>query len=204
MPRRTDLDGPALTYGGPTGAPVRQRRGVPTSTWVLLGVCLLLAVLLVASIQRGRTAMEQFQTPSASPPAASATAAAPASSPTAATPSASAAESSSPATVQVPPQATQVAARFVTAWLEPEAKRRVPALQQVATPGLTEQLRNVDPGRIVKAEPVGPPRPGSVSDGSATLNQRLSNGTTITLDLAMDPGSAYGWLVYAVSPGASG
>jgi hypothetical protein len=40
-----------------------------------------------------------------------------------------------------------------------------------------------------------------VSPYSATLRQRLSNGSTIVLELAADPEARYGWLVYLVSPG---
>jgi hypothetical protein len=205
MARRTDLDGPALTFGGPTGTPVRQRRRVPTSTWVLLGVCLLLMLLLLASIQRGRTALQQIQT-AATPTAAPSTPArapAPGGTATPATPSASGGSDSEEGTT-VPSGATSAASRFVTAWLEPEPKPRLSILKQVATPGLTEQLRDVDPAKVVDARPVGKPRPGSVSDGAATLNQRLSNGSSISIDLALDPDTRYGWLVYAVSPGARG
>lgn len=203
MARRTDLDGPSLTYGGPSGTPVRQRRQVPTSTLVLLGVCLLLTVLLLASIQRGRTALQQVQA-AASPTTAPTTPAQTSATAAPAAPSAGGLGSDSEEGTAVPQGATQAASRFVGAWLEPAPKPRLAALQQVATPGLTEQLRDVDPAKVVDAKPVGRPRPGSVSDGAATLNQRLSNGSTISIDLALDPDTRYGWLVYAVSPVARG
>ena len=201
MARRSDLDGPRLTYGGPTGTPVREPRRVPASTLVLLGICLLLAVLLTVSLTRGRSALQQVQ---ASPNTAPATpAASPA--PTPAT-SASADPSGSDAdeTTVAPVAATETASRFVDAWLDPDPKTRTPALQQVAAPGLVEQLQDVDPAKLPKARPVGVPKPGLVSEGSASLQQAMTDSSVVSLELAADPDSRYGWLVYSVSPGTGG
>jgi hypothetical protein len=174
---------------------------VPASTLVLLGICLLLAVLLTLSLTRGRSALQQVQ---ASPNTTPATpAASPA--PTPAT-SASADPSGSDAdeTTVAPVAATETASRFVDAWLDPDPKTRTPALQQVAAPGLVEQLQDVDSAKLPKARPVGVPKPGLVSEGSASLQQAMTDSSVVSLELAADPDSRYGWLVYSVSPGTGG
>jgi len=204
--RRGDLDGPRLTYGGPTGSPVRERRGVPTSTVVLLVVCALLLVLVVATVVRGRSAMSQVEpTATPVPSAASASPSPPvggAPSETGASPG-SGGPGAEEGTV-VPAGASEAAARFVTAWLDPNPKTREPVLAEVASAGLAEQLRAVDPAKIPKVKPVGAPMPGVVAESAATLQQQLSDRSSVTMELVAEPDTPYGWVVYTVSPSAGG
>jgi hypothetical protein len=205
LARRSDLDGPRLTYGGPAGAPVREPRRVPASTLVLLGVCLLLAVLLTVSLTRGRSALQQVQaSPTAAPATPPASPAPGPATPASASPSVDPSGSDAGETTVAPVAATETASRFVDAWLDRDPKTRTPALQQVAAPGLVEQLQDVDPAKLPKARPVGVPKPGLVSEGSASLQQSLSDRSVVSLELAADPDSRYGWLVYSVSPGTGG
>jgi hypothetical protein len=195
MPRRpSGLDGPRLTYGGRTGAPIREPRRIAPGTVVLVVLAVLAAVLIVLAVQRGLTNLRELE------PAGRTTAAATPASPTGGV-SAGPSGTDASETAKAPVGANEAASRFVKAWLDRNPKTRAPALEPVTAPGLAEQLANVDPARIPRARAVGSPRAVSVSPYSATLRQRLSNGSTIVLELAADPEARYGWLVYLVSPG---
>ncbi len=82
----------------------------------------------------------------------------------------------------------------------PQADVRVPMLRVVATDSLTEQLTDVDPAKIVKAKPVGDLVVDQASDYAAIADQRLSNKTTVRMQLVYDPASRYGWLVDTIDP----
>jgi hypothetical protein len=192
--RSSGLHGPRLTYGGRSGAPVRERRRIAPGPVVLAVGAAVLAVLLVVSLHRGIGNLRSLD--SASPGATSTVA----SSGSDVSPDGAQGSDASEAP-RVPAGANEAAARFVEAWLDPHPQSRQPALEPVTAPGLAEQLANVDPAKIPKAQAVGSPTPGSVSAYSATFKQRLSNKTTIVVDLAADPEARYGWLVYMVSPG---
>ena len=73
-------------------------------------------------------------------------------------------------------------------------------LREVATDSLTEQLSDVDPAKISKAKPVGDMVVGQASDYAATADQRLSNKTTVRMQLVYEPASRYGWLVDSIDP----
>ena len=73
-------------------------------------------------------------------------------------------------------------------------------MSEVATDNLTEQLRDVDPAKIVKAKPVGDLVIDQASDYAAIADQRLSNKTTVRMQLVYDPASRYGWLVDTIDP----
>jgi hypothetical protein len=89
---------------------------------------------------------------------------------------------------------------FLRAWREPSAEVRVPLLRVVATESLTDQLTDVDPAKIVKAKPVGDLVVSQASDYAASADQRLSNKTTVRMQLVYDPASRYGWLVDTIAP----
>jgi hypothetical protein len=94
----------------------------------------------------------------------------------------------------------EAATMFLRAWREPSAEVRVPLLRVVATESLTDQLTDVDPAKIVKAKPVGDLVVSQASDYAAAADQRLSNKTTVRMQLVYDPASRYGWLVDTIAP----
>jgi hypothetical protein len=190
----TQLDGPGMGYGPTWPA---ARRGVPRSTVVLAVLCVLLAVALaVVLLQRTPpTAGPAVATPAPTPTAASPT---PTISPTPATPTTPGTDASERA--DEPAGVRQAATMFLRAWREPSADVRVPLLRVVATDSLTEQLTDVDPAKIVKAKPVGDMVVSQASDYAASADQRLSNKTTVRMQLVYDPASRYGWLVDTIAP----
>ena len=58
----------------------------------------------------------------------------------------------------------------------------------------------MDPAKIVKAKPVGELVISQASDYAASADQRLSNKTTVRMQLVYDPASRYGWLVDSIAP----
>ena len=192
------LDGPGMGYGPYPAA----RRGVPRSTVVLAVVCLLLAIALaVVLLQRtaptaGPVAAAPTPTPTPAPR-----------SPGSSTPSVWATPSSpntagTDATERAgePAGVRDAATVFLQAWRQPSADVRVPMLRDVATDNLTEQLTDVDPAKIVKAKPVGQLVVNQASDYAASADQRLSDGSTVRMQLVYDPASRYGWLVDTIVP----
>jgi hypothetical protein len=198
MKRGNPLDGPAMGYGPYPAA----RRGVPRSTVVLAMVCLLLGIALAVVLLQ-RTA------PTAGPVAASPTPApTPATTSTRSpTPSVSATPSS-PITAGTdaseradePAGVRDAATVFLRAWREPSDEVRVRLLREVATDSLTEQLTDVDPAKISKAKPVGDLVVSEASDYAANADQRLSDKSTVRMQLVYDPASRYGWLVDTIVP----
>ena len=89
---------------------------------------------------------------------------------------------------------------FLQAWREPKADVRVRMLREVATDSLTEQLTDVDPAKIVRARPVGDLVVTEASDYAVNADQRLSDKTTVRMQLVYDPASRYGWLVDSITP----
>jgi hypothetical protein len=198
MRSQNPLDGPGMGYGPAWPA---ARRGVPRSTVVLAVLCLLLAVALaVVLLQRpaptaGPTAAIPSPTPAPSFSTASATPTASPSPGTETTGGTDAAErAGEPAGVR------EAATAFLKAWREPSAEVRVPVLREVATDSLTEQLTDVDPAKITKAKPVGDLVVSQASDFAANADQRLSDKTTVRMQLVYDPASRYGWLVDTIAP----
>jgi hypothetical protein len=188
------LDGPGMGYGPTWPA---ARRGVPLSTVVLAVVCLLLAVALaVVLLQR--------TPPTAGPVATTPTPAQTTASPTP-TVSPTPVRETTPGTdaterADEPAGVREAATMFLRAWREPSAEVRVPLLRVVATESLTDQLTDVDPAKIVKAKPVGDLVVSQASDYAAAADQRLSNKTTVRMQLVYDPASRYGWLVDTIAP----
>ena len=194
--RRSDLDGPRLTYGGPSATPVRERRrvGIGPSVVAVL-VLAVLAGLAGLSLSRGVATLSGLDAARpVSEPVRSARAL-----PAASPPSGSGSDAG--ARAAVPAGAREAATRFVAAWLDRNPGTRRAALRSVAVPGLAEQLAGTDPAKIPVAQPAGAPEPLAGSDYAATLRQRLTDQTSITVELAADPQARHGWLVYAVLPG---
>jgi hypothetical protein len=191
----SDLDGPGMGYGPAQAA---ARTGVPRSTVVLAVICLLLAAALVVVLLQ-RTA------PTAGPAAASSATPTPSTTSPSPTVSPAPGPPSTPGTDATeragePAGVRKAATLFLRAWREPSADVRVPLLRVVATDSLTEQLTDVDPAKIVKAKPVGDLVVGEASDYAASADQRLSNHTTVRMQLIYDPASRYGWLVDTIAP----
>ena len=69
-----------------------------------------------------------------------------------------------------------------------------------ATDSLLDQLVDVDPAKIPKAKPKGDLRVPSASDYAAVADQKMSDGTTVRMELVYEPASRYGWLVDTVGP----
>jgi hypothetical protein len=198
---RNLLDGPGMGYGPPRAA---ASGGVPRSTVVLALLCVLLAIALtVVLLQR---------TPSTAGPATATTPTpavtakpTPASSPPpsrVSTPSGSAATPGTDASERAgePAGVRAAATQFLRAWREPSAAVRVPLLSQVATNRLTEQLSDVDPAKVIKAKPVGQLLVSQASDYAASADQKLSDKSTVRMQLVYDPASRFGWLVDTITP----
>jgi hypothetical protein len=193
---RNPLDGPGMGYGPTWPA---ARRGVPRSTVVLAVVCLVLAVALaVVLLQRtSPTAgpVAATPTPTPTPTTASPT---PTVSPTPATPTTPGTDATE--RVDEPAGVRDAATQFLAAWQEPSAEVRIPMMSEVATASLTEQLSDVDPAKIVTAKPVGELVVSQASDYAANADQRLSDKTTVRMQLVYEPASRYGWLVDTIAP----
>jgi hypothetical protein len=188
------LDGPGMGYG-PTLP--NARRGVPRSTLVLAVVCLVLAVALAVVLVRrpAPTADPAATTPTPTPTTASPT---PSVSPTPATPTTPGTDATERA--DEPAGVRDAATQFLVAWQEPSADVRIPMMAEVATASLTEQLSDVDPAKIVTAKPVGEMVISQASDYAANADQRLSDKSTVRMQLVYDPASRYGWLVDTIAP----
>jgi hypothetical protein len=194
---RNQLDGQGMAYGPPRAA---ARRGVPRSTLVLALVCALLAVALAVAL------MERMPS-TAGPTVATTPTPAVSAEPTLASSSGSTSPGSRPtpgtdATERAgePAGVRDAATQFLRAWREPSADVRVPMLSQVATNRLTDQLSDVDPAKITKARPVGDLVVLQASDYAASADQRLSNKSTVRMQLVYDPSSRFGWLVDTIAP----
>ena len=189
------LDGPGMGYGPPRAS---DRRGVPRSTVVLAVVCLLLSVALaVVLLPRTRPTADPAAVPSTPTPTQSASA-----SPT---PTASPASKTTPGTdaserADEPAGVREAATVFLQAWQEPSAEVRAAMMSEVATDSLTEQLTDVDPAKVSEAKPVGDMVISQASDYAANADQRLSDKSTVRMQLVYDPASRYGWLVDSIAP----
>ena len=206
---RNQLDGPAMGYGplqaaargGLRGRGDRPRNGaVPRSPLLLALVCVLLgAALAVVLLNRGPSAAgPAVGTPSTAtaepaPTTASSPVATRGSSAT--TPGTDATERSSE-----PDGVREAATEFLRAWREPSAEVRIELLSEVATESLTERLTDVDPAKITHARPVGSLVVGQASDYAAIADQKLSDKSTVRMQLVYDPASRFGWLVDTISP----
>jgi hypothetical protein len=201
------LDGPGMGYGPTAGG---NRRGAPVVTVVLALVCLLLAAALAALLLRptGQTAAP------APVPVVTVTTTAAAPSPTAAppasvSPSVAATTTASPTPsggtdaslrADEPEGVREAATTFLRGWLEPKRKTRVALLQVSTTDSLLDRLADVDPAKIPEAKPAGDLVVPLATDYSAAADQKMSDGTTVRMELVYEPASRYGWLVDAVGP----
>ena len=98
----------------------------------------------------------------------------------------------------VPEGSEQVSIRFVRAWLDRNPKTRRPALDQLSSPALAEELMLTHPANIPRARPRGGPVLEYASAYSAQFTQALSTGLTIQVYLVTDPQARYGWLATSV------
>ena len=197
--RSNPLDGPGMGYGPVAGT---DRRGSPVVTVVLALVCLVLAATLAFVLLRpsgGLTAAPVVTVTT--------TAAAPSIKPASpsvagSTPSASPTPGGTDATLRAdePEGVRKSAATFLRGWLERKKSVRVELLQVSATDSLLDRLTDVDPKKIPKAKPVGDLVVPSASDYAAVADQKMSDGTTVRMELVYEPASRYGWLVDSVGP----
>jgi hypothetical protein len=111
-----------------------------------------------------------------------------------ATPAASASTTGAPAS---PAQAAALttATTFVRAWREPNAATRTALLHQVAAEPLAAQLVAVPAAKIPKSTPVAGPAVTVAGETTATADQRLSDNTTLRMQLVFDSAAQYGWVV---------
>ena len=196
MRERNPLDGPGMGYGPAQAA---GRTGVPRSTVVLAVICVLLAAALcVVLLQRTAPTAGPAAAATTPTPMPSATSPTPTPSPATGTPTPTGTDATERA--GEPAGARRAATLFLRAWRARSADVRVPLLRVVATDSLAEQLTDVDPDKIVKARPVGKLVIVQASDYAATADQRLSNKTTVRMQLIYDPASRYGWLVDTIAP----
>ena len=160
-------------------------------------VLLLAAVIAVAGLLAVWTVMSS-RTPTAGAPTSVPASASPTARPS--TPSASPLPSGSDAAegLGVPQGSQHAAAAFVRAWLDRDPKTREPALNEVATPALTEQLMLTDPANIPRARPRGAPVLDDASTFSTQFSQTLSTSMKIYVYLVADPEARYGWVATSV------
>ena len=90
---------------------------------------------------------------------------------------------------------------FVMGWLSTEPKRRRALIESTCSLRLAELLLLSDPDRLPDGRPVGPPTLVRRGVGVESYAQGLSDGTSIAVDLAADPGRSSGWTVTSVRPG---
>lgn len=152
----------------------------------VLGVVTVLVASLVAS-----TRTSQAEPP---PDAVASTSASPAPPPSSPLPSGSDAGQG----LAAPEGSQQAAAAFVRAWLDRDAKTRRPALQQVSSPALAEELMLTDPANIPRATPRGAPVLQDASTYSVQFTQAMSAGRPIQIYLVADPEARFGWLTTSV------
>ena len=212
--RNNPLDGPGMGYGPAAGA---DRRGSPVVTVVLALVCLVLAGTLAFVLLRptgGQTAAPVVTVtttaaaPTSTAPAKRPASSAPASPPAArsATPPATPATSATPGGTDAtlrgdePEGVREAATTFLRGWLEPDKAKRVRLLRESATDGLRDQVADVDPAKIPEAKPVGRLAVPLASDYSAAADQKMSDGTTLRMELVFEPDSKHGWLVDTIGP----
>ena len=204
--RSNPLDGPGMGYGPAAGS---GRRGTPVVTVVLALVCLLLAAALAVLLLRptGQTAapapVVTVTTTAAAPtPAASPSAAGSPSVAGTTAASASPTPGGTDATLRAdePEGVRESAATFLRGWLEPDKTVRVQLLRVSATDSLLDRLADVDPAKIPDAKPTGVLVVSSASDYSAVADQKMTDGTTVRMELVYEPASRYGWLVDSVGP----
>ena len=86
------------------------------------------------------------------------------------------------------------------AWLEPSADDPGDHAAGVGNRQPARQLADVDPAKIPKAKPVGELVVRSASDFAAVADQKMSDRTTVRMQLVYEPASRYGWLVDTVGP----
>jgi hypothetical protein len=208
---RNPLDGPGMGYGPTAGT---GRGGNPVVTVVLAMVCLVLAATLAFVLLRpsGQSAapVVTVTTTAAAPttPAASTTAASkPASKPPSATSSARpSSTASTPAgsdasqRTDEPEGVREAATTFLRGWLETDPGTRLAWLRVSTTDSLLDMLVDVDPAKIPDEKPVGVLVVPLATDYSAAADQKMSDGTTVRMELVYEPSSRYGWLVDAVGP----
>jgi hypothetical protein len=94
----------------------------------------------------------------------------------------------------------EAATTFLRGWLEPKKAARVRLLQVSATDSLLDRLADVDPAKLPEAKPKGNLVVPLATDYSAAADQKMSDGTTVRMELVYEPASRYGWLVDSVGP----
>ena len=210
--RSNPLDGPGMGYGPAAGA---DRRGSPVVTVVLALVCLLLAATLAFVLLRptGQTAapvVTVTATVAATTPTPGGTPAPGATPALGGTdrgrhrprrrPRRRRAAPTRPLRADEPEGVREAATTFLRGWLEPKKAIRVPLLQVSATDSLLDRLADVDPAKLPDAKPKGALVVVSASDFAAVADQKMSDGTTVRMELVYEPASRYGWLVDTVGP----
>ena len=203
--RSNPLDGPGMGYGPAAGS---DRRGSSVVTVVLALVCLVLAGTLAFVLlrpNRGVTAAPVVTVTATAPAPTGTKAGSTAASPSvagSATPTGSTTPGGTDATQRTdePEGVRESAATFLRGWLERKKSARIPLLQVSATDSLLDRLADVDPAKIPKAKPKGDPVVSSASDYAAVADQKMSDGTTVRMELVYEPASRWGWLVDSVGP----
>ena len=203
--RSNPLDGPGMGYGPVAGS---DRRGASVVTVVLALVCLLLAATLAFVLFRpsaGLTAAPVVTVTTTAAAPSSASASSGAASPSvagSATRSAPPSPGGTDATLRAeePEGVRKSAATFLRGWLERRKTARVELLQVSATDSLLDRLADVDPAKIPEARPKGDLVVSSASEYAAVADQKMSDGTTVRMELVYEPASRYGWLVDTIGP----
>ena len=168
------LDGPRMGYG--PGQPQGRGGGVPLSTVILAIVCVVLAGLLALSIAGRHQAATVAGTSTAS-------------------------GSPSPAATDAPPPgAADAVATFMAAWALPPADRDN-SLASVTVTGVPDTIDDATAAKLAKTRQAGDAAYTRLTDRSLHVDQQLSDGSTVQLQLIFDQAAIYGWLVSSVQLG---
>ena len=69
-----------------------------------------------------------------------------------------------------------------------------------ATDSLLDKLADIDPAKMPEDQADGTLVVVSASDFAAVADQKMSDGSTVRMELVYEPASRYGWLVDTVGP----
>ena len=167
------LDGPGMGYGP---AQHQRQRGVPLSTVILAGVCVILALLLALSLAgRRQAAVTSAAAPATAVP--------------------------SPSGTDIPPGgASDTVSTFIAAWSLPTAER-ANALASVTVDGVSKTVSEAAAAKLATSQPQGAAAYTRVNDRTIRADQALTSGSRLQLQLVFDQAAVYGWLVTSVQVG---
>ncbi len=89
--------------------------------------------------------------------------------------------------------------QFITAWLEPDPETRQQLLAPVAAQALIEELA-VDNLKTWNTTPASAPLIVEITSTDAMTRQTFTDGRSVDLLLAAEPGTPHGWIITDIQP----